>query len=301
MRPSHSGVSALIGSRTQVLLVVALALLVVAPATAHPAELASVDVGRPQLINRNSAGEVSSYSAAFGDLDRSGRYVAFYSSAPNLHPPGVDYTGVYLRDRRTGKTSTPVRNRHGKPNKMGSDNGRLSPNGRFLAYCSFDPNIVKPDSFEYDPGDLPFLPDYDVFVRDLRTGKTRRLSTAWNGKEADDYSCGATVADNGDTTFESEANNLVRHDPDGKEGGTFLYDWSSGRLHRLGQLDHDVMISATAPPSSGWPGEDWTAPTTTCTTTSTCCTGVATAVPDGSTSCRGSPVAVGSISAARCP
>ena len=57
-----------------------------------------------------------------------------------------------------------------------------------------------------------------MFVRDLRTGKTRRLSTAWNGKEADDYSCGPTVADNGDTTFESEANNLVRDDPDGKEG-----------------------------------------------------------------------------------
>jgi hypothetical protein len=137
----------------------------------------------------------------------------------------------------------PVRNRHGKPNTMGSDNGRLSPNGRYLAYCSFDPNIVKPDSFEYIPGDLPFLRDTDVFVRDLRTGRTRRLSTAWNGKEADEYSCGAEVADNGDVTFSSLASNLVRRDPNGNGEDYFLYDWSSRHLYRLGQLDFAVTIS----------------------------------------------------------
>ena len=227
MKPSHSGVSALVGSRTQVLLVLGLALLASAR-DRHPAELASVDVGRPQLVNRNSAGEVSSHSAAFGDLDRSGRYVVFYQQRAEPAPSGRRLRGRLPAGPPDGPDdhAGPQPARQAQPD--GLSGGSLSPNGRFLAFCSFDPNIVKPDSFTYDEATCRTSRTPTSFVRDLRTGATRRLSTAWNGKEADDHSCGVQVADNGDAIFTSFASDLVRHDPNGSAEDTFLYDWSRG-------------------------------------------------------------------------
>ena len=196
-----------------------------------------VAAGEPQLVNLNSAEEVTDRPVYFSSMNGTGRYVVFETSATNMHGPDISYGGLYLRDRRTGRTLIPVRDRHGRPPERGAVTGALSPSGRYLAYCSTDPQIVKPDSYdEYTvepPGEHP---DTDVFVRDLRTGETRRLSTAWKGKESDEASCQPKVADNGDAVFGSSASDLVRHDSNGIGYDVFLYDWSTKRLHRLPEL-----------------------------------------------------------------
>jgi hypothetical protein len=196
-----------------------------------------VPVGPPVLVNLNSADKVTDRPAYFPSLDRTGRYVLFETAATNMHRKDLTYGGLYLRDRRTGRTLIPVRDRRGRPPRQGAVTGALSPNGRYLAYCSTDPRIVKPDSFDKytiePPGEHQ---DTDVFVRDLRTGETRRLSTGWNGKESDEASCQPKVADTGDAVFGSSASDLVRHDPNGNDYDLFLYDWSAKRLHRLGEM-----------------------------------------------------------------
>ena len=219
---------AVLGIRSLLVLLLASALGPVA--TAAPAR--TVGVGPPELISVNTAGQPDDRGTTFADIDGSGRYVLFDSSATNMAPPGVHYGGEYLRDRRKGTTTIVARNRNGKPPREGSWGGDISPNGRFVAYCSWDPDIVRPDSFQYVQNPVgTWQPDTDVFVRDRRTGETRRLSSKWNGKESDGASCLPQIADNGDTAFVSRASNLVRDDADDL-GGLFLYDWSGDRLVR---------------------------------------------------------------------
>lgn len=211
------------------------ALGMLATAATAIASMMPVPVGPPELVNRNSAGEISSYSAYNPAISRTGRYALVETVAPNMHRPGVTYAGIYLRDRRTGRTTIPVRDARGRPPRRGAVIGSISPNGRYLSYCATDPRIVRPDSYDaYTVEPIGLHPDTDVFVRDLRTGETRRLSTNWKGKESDGASCWPQVADNGDTVFTSVASDLVRHDPDGVNQDAFLYDWSTRRLHRLG-------------------------------------------------------------------
>ena len=109
----------------------------------------------------------------------------------------------------------------------------ISPNGRFVAFCSYDPFIVRPDSFDF----IGYERDLDVFVRDLRTGVTRRASTDHQGKEADHEPCLPHVADNGDTVFASLAGDLVEARPRRHEHPHFLYDWSSRKVRFLGEGD----------------------------------------------------------------
>ena len=108
-----------------------------------------------------------------------------------------------------------------------ADSVSLSPSGRFVAYCSTD-ELVAPDSSDYDDN----TPNTDVFVRDLRSGRVRRASTAVGGGEADDYSCFPDVADTGDVGFFSRATNLVSGDVNGVPD-YFLYDWGSRKVRRL--------------------------------------------------------------------
>jgi hypothetical protein len=221
-----------LGIRSWLVLVVCASALGLAPP--GQASASEVAVGGPTLVNLNSSDEVTDRPAYFSSMNRTGRYVVFETSATNMHGSAVTYGGLYLRDRRTGQTLIPVRDRRGRPPARGAVTGALSPSGRYLAYCSTDPQIVRPDSYdEYTvepPGEHP---DTDVFVRDLRTGETRRLSTAWNGKESDEASCQPKVADNGDAVFGSSASDLVRHDGNGPGYDVYLYDWSAKRLHRL--------------------------------------------------------------------
>ena len=74
----------------------------------------------------------------------------------------------------------------------------LSPNGRYVAFCSTACNLVRPDRRPRVPHTGPGLdPHTDVFVRDLRRGVTRRASSDRRGRMANAGSCFPSVADKG--------------------------------------------------------------------------------------------------------
>src|SRR6476469_1747538 len=101
-------------------------MLVLGTVAAIVAAVASVvPVGPPELVNRNSAGEISSYPAYNPSISGTGRYVLFESAAPELHAPGVHYGGLYLRDRRTGRTTIPVKDRRGRRPWFGAFQGSI--------------------------------------------------------------------------------------------------------------------------------------------------------------------------------
>lgn len=79
----------------------------------------------------------------------------------------------------------------------------LSADGRFLAFTSFATNLVPGDTNDAE----------DVFVRDLQTGTTERVSVAGNGEQGNDVSSGASVSRDGRyVAFSSLASNLVPGD-----------------------------------------------------------------------------------------
>jgi hypothetical protein len=161
------------------------------------------------------------------------------SSRPLQRP---DDQEVYLRNRRSGRTRMVSLNSRGRASNAWSWMPSLSPNGRYVAFCSTASNLVRPDRRPRVPHTGPGLdPHTDVFVRDLRRGVTRRASSDQRGRMANAGSCFPSVADNGDVAFVSEATDLVRGYRN-RFIETFVWDWSSRR------------VRAVAGPPGGGPG-----------------------------------------------
>ena len=86
----------------------------------------------------------------------------------------------------------------------------VSANGRFVAFSSGASNLV--------PGDTNDA--YDVFVRDRHTGTTRRVSLGPDSVQGNSDSYRPAIsADGRFVDFESEADNLVPEDTNGRADG----------------------------------------------------------------------------------
>ena len=84
-----------------------------------------------------------------------------------------------------------------------SDGHHISANGRYVSFASSASNLV--------PGDTNGT--HDVFVRDLRSGSTTRVSVSGRGAQADGQSLGSAIsADGRYVAFASGATNLVPGD-----------------------------------------------------------------------------------------
>jgi Tol biopolymer transport system component len=186
-----------------------------------------------QLVNVSSHEMQADGHSIHADISGNGRLVVFDSLATNLSAAPLqrpDDQEVYLRDRRRGVTRLVSRSSRGRVSNGWSWQPSLSPNGRFVAFCSTASNLSRPDRLPRVPHFGPGLdPRTDVFVRDLRRRITRRASSDWRGGMANAGSCRPSVANTGDVAFESEASDLVRGDRNGFIE-TFVYDWSSRRV-----------------------------------------------------------------------
>ncbi|MEE1753834.1 hypothetical protein [Streptomyces sp. SP18CS02] len=108
---------------------------------------------------------------------------------------------------------------------LGASGAVISANGRVVAFTSQSTNLV--------PGDTNA--QQDVFVRDLRTGRTDRVSVASDGTQGDSYAHGASLSADGRlVAFTSHAANLVAGDGNGAED-VFVHDRATGRTERVTQ------------------------------------------------------------------
>jgi Tol biopolymer transport system component len=166
-----------------------------------------------------------------------GRYVVFTSDASNLVAADTNHVrDVFLHDRRT-RTTTLL---SGAPDgRAAGGNGNsmrgasISANGRFVAFTSTAANLVAGDTNMCEDGrgpNYPRQPCADVFVRDLATGRTARVSVSAAGKQANGDSGGATISANGRfVAFASGAPNLVAHDTN-KTSDVFVRDLKAGTI-----------------------------------------------------------------------
>ena len=88
----------------------------------------------------------------------------------------------------------------GSPGNGNSHSQDMTPEGRYVVFSSSSSNLV--------PGDTNA--ESDIFVHDRTTGIIERISVASDGTQADDWSYGASISEDGRyVAFYSYANNLV--------------------------------------------------------------------------------------------
>jgi Tol biopolymer transport system component len=169
-------------------------------------------------------------------ISASGRFVVFESGASNLIRRDTNGdTDVFIRDRKKGITRRVSGNATGDQPNRASRSPAISANGRFVAFESGATNLVGGDT----NGKL------DVFVRDLRTGRTRRVSVSSAGKQGNRRSRSPSISASGRfVAYSSTATNLVAGDPT-KPGGILVHDRRTGRTER-------VSVSSNGRPASGF-------------------------------------------------
>jgi Tol biopolymer transport system component len=157
----------------------------------------------------------------FPRVSATGRYVTFSSAAPDIVRGDTNNTGdLFLRDRRTGRTErVSVSSKEKQGNSYSRGSGAPSPDGRYVAFESDASNLVRGDTNGQQ----------DIFVRDRRSGTTRRVSLGPNGVQANGPSFDAKItADGRYVTFTSVATNLVPGDTN-NDRDVFVRDLKAGR------------------------------------------------------------------------
>ncbi|WP_370421419.1 TolB family protein [Streptomyces sp. QH1-20] len=160
-------------------------------------------------------------------------------TATGFRPPSSNE--FYVHDQRTGRLELAAHDRDGRPAPVGGF--QLSPDGRHALFTSRSATVVEGDSNNRA----------DAFVKDLRTGVTRRVSLAHDGAQADGHTYGDPVmsADGRRVFFVSTATNLVPGDTNEGVADVFVRDLRTGAVERLnvasdGSQDNGGVVTVAA-------------------------------------------------------
>ncbi|MDX3798899.1 hypothetical protein [Streptomyces sp. AK04-3B] len=163
-------------------------------------------------------------SASGPSISADGRYVAFASLARDLVSGDTNRVDdVFVRDRQTGAVTRISVDSAGVQANNASRNPSISADGRYVAFESVATNLVAGDTNRYR----------DVFVHDLQTGETSRVSVGRNGEQSDSESFHPSIsADGRFVAFDSPASNLVFGDTNDIHD-VFVRDRQSGETTRV--------------------------------------------------------------------
>jgi Tol biopolymer transport system component len=196
------------------------------PAAAAPLAAASsapASSATTTLVSVADSGGRSTSGSLGGAVSADGMVVAFTSYADDLVPGDRNgWRDVFVRDLRTGVTERVSVASDGAEGRGASGLASISADGRFVAFSSEAPNLVRGDTNRAE----------DVFVHDRRTGQTRRVSVSSKGVQGrgDSWQPGIS-ADGRRIAFTSRAENLVAGDRNGK-ADVFVHDLATGATTR---------------------------------------------------------------------
>ena len=158
-------------------------------------------------------------------LSRTGRYLAFGSWGCDIATDVecLDESNVYEQDMRTREVTLVTRAFSGTVGFGCGANPAISADGTKVAFISDGANLV--------PGDTNGA--YDVFVRDLTTGVTTRVSVTSHGDQSNGGLGRVTMtADGRLIAFQSDAWNLVPNDGNLVQD-VFVHDTQTGKTTRV--------------------------------------------------------------------
>ena len=188
-------------------------------------DLGSHTTKRVSLSSTGAQGDGHSFDPA---ISADGQLVAFASLATNL--VGADTNGdrdIFVRNLRTHRTRRVSVSSAGAQGDGDSFEPTISANGRFVAFASDATNLVGGDTNAHT----------DVFVRNLRTRRTQRVSLSSARAQGDSGSFlvadpSSISADGRFVSFISAATNLVAGDTNAKDD-VFLRDRKSRKTRLL--------------------------------------------------------------------
>ncbi len=173
------------------------------------------DTGATERVSVDSTGRQTDSWSGPPQMPTEGSLVAFTSNASNLVPNDANGApDIFLRDQRGGRTTRASLDAGGGEANGANELATISADGRVVAFTSSASDLVAGDGNGLD----------DVFIRELASGRTRRVSVGNTADEANGPSGrwfdglsgrGILSADGSMTAFDSEASNLVLGDTNG--------------------------------------------------------------------------------------
>jgi uncharacterized repeat protein (TIGR03803 family) len=193
--------------------------------------------GQMTRVSVASGGAQSDGHSSRPSISADGRFVAFWSGATNLVPGDTNGAlDVFVHDRQTGQTSRVSVASDGTQANGPSAPPRVSADGRFVAFSSTASNLV--------PGDANGVED--VFVHDLQTGQTMRISVASDGTEANGFNVEPAIsADGRFVAFRGVASNLVADDTNGADD-VFVHDRQTAETARVSVATGGAQSNGTS-------------------------------------------------------
>jgi len=129
--------------------------------------------GTTTLVDRKANGIPANGQSYYPSISGDGSWVGFDSGATNLPGGNGSNRQAYLRDMDTGKLRLVSRNNQGDPQDQEAFYPHPSGSGRYVAFEAVATNLPGGDGSTDQ-----------IYVRDMRRGKTRLLSEADNGDPA---------------------------------------------------------------------------------------------------------------------
>jgi len=181
--------------------------------------------GSTVLVSLNSAEEQGNEFSEDPSISADGRYVAFHSRASNLVTGDTNGDDdIFRRDLQDGTTERVSVSSAGVQGNASADREpSVSADGRYVAFSSSATNLVANDNNA----------EGDVFVRDMQSGATQRVSISSVGGEGDSRSLAPGMsADGRYVAFQSLASNLVTGDTNYRPD-VFVRDLLGGTTQRV--------------------------------------------------------------------
>jgi len=190
------------------------------------ATIASTESYNITLVNTSSSGVQGLGYTGSPHITSNGRYVVFWSFANNLVSNDTNGSDIFVKDLVTGITTRVTTNSSGvEHNGMvwNSWQTPISDDGRFVVFASDASNLAPDDT----NGVL------DIYLKDLVTGLTTRLTNGFDGSQANGERADPSITPDGRyVLFSSAASNLVPGDNNGA-WDTFVKDLATGVTTRV--------------------------------------------------------------------
>lgn len=167
-------------------------------------------------ISVDSTGNQSNNRSASPSLSANGLSITFLSSASNLVTNDTNgVTDIFVHHLANGSIQRVSLSSDGTEGNASSGGPEISDNGQVVTFSSTATNLVAGDTNGF----------YDVFIHDLLSSTTERVSVTSTGAQLhDDSFSGDTSADGRYTTFISYANELDTSGVNWWYSDIFVYD-----------------------------------------------------------------------------
>lgn len=180
--------------------------------------------GTTERASLGQGGVEADGQAFVGRISSGGRFITFVSAADNLVQGDTNgRLDVFVRDRWAGTTRRVSVGPGGVEGNASSVGGAMSAGGGIVAFDSDATNLVQQDTNGW----------VDAFVRDRRTGPTRRVSLGLGGAQGNGGGWRPSISADGHfVAFTADSTNLVPNDTN-HAWDVFVRDRVTGTTRRV--------------------------------------------------------------------